>query len=360
MKNNFYLMHLIAAFLLLSVNGNAQNSKEQTTNVTQQTKSIFSTWQSKEVLQFHLKTDMKKFVKGKKEEEKQTALLKYVDKNGQEKKHTVKIRARGNMRKDICSFPPIKLYYPEDFLDSMGLNKRYNDYKLVLSCQSKSTYQDYVLKEFLIYKLYNLLTDLSYQVQLIQLTIEDSENKRKTIESYGFIIENNEEMADRLGGTLIKPKILSPRAIIPEHYDRMALFQYMIGNTDWYMYNKHNMKILKREGDSYPIIIPYDFDYSGIINAGYAVPHEKLPIEYVTERFFLGMCRAKGVYTPSLQLFRDKKAAILAACENFDLLDEKARKNTIKYLDDFFDILEDDKKTRRNIIEHCDQHIKID
>ena len=360
MKNIFYLLHLVAATLLLSVNGNTQTLKEQTTNVTEQTTSIFNTWQSKEVLQFHLTTDMKKFVKGKTAEEKQAALLKYIDKNGQEKRHTVKIRARGNMRKDICYFPPIKLYYPEDFLDSMGFNKKYNDYKLVFSCQSTSTYQDYVLKEFLIYQLYNLLTDLSYQVQLIHLTIEDSENKRKTIESYGFIIENDEEMADRFGGELIEPRILSPRAIIPEHYDRMALFQYMIGNTDWYMYNKHNMKILKREVDSYPIIIPYDFDYSGIINASYAVPHEKLPIEYVRERFFLGMCREEGVYTPSLQLFRDKKAAILAACENFDLLNEKARKNTINYLNGFFNILEDDKKTRRNIIEHCDQHVKFD
>ena len=360
MKNIFYLMQLITATLLLPVSSNAQTPKEQTTNVTQQTKSIFDTWQSKEVLQLQLTTNMKKFVKGKKEEEKQAALLKYIDKNGQEKGHSVKIRARGNMRKDICSFPPIKLYYSKGFLDSMGLNKRYNDYKLVLSCKSQSTYQNYVLEEFLIYQLYNLLTDLSYQVQLIHLTIEDSENKYKTIESYGFIIENDEEMADRLGGTLIKPRVLSPRAIIPEHYDRMTLFQYMIGNTDWYMYNKHNMKILKRAGDSYPIIIPYDFDYSGIINASYAVPHEKLPIEYVRERFFLGMCREEGVYTPSLQLFRDKKAAILAACENFDLLNEKARKNTINYLNGFFNILEDDKKTRRNIIEHCDQHVKFD
>lgn len=356
MKNLFYLTHLILAVLLFPIIGNTQT----TTGQIEKTESIFNIWQSEEMLKWHLTTNMKKFVKGKKEEVKQAALLKYITKDGQEKVHPVKIRARGNMRKDICTFPPIKLYYPESFLDSMGFNKRYNDYKLVLSCQAQSAYQGYVLKELLIYQLYNLLTNLSYRVQLIHVTIEDSENKRKKIESYGFIIENDEEMADRLNGKLIQPKILSPRAITPEHYDRMALFQYMIGNTDWYMYNKHNMKILKRTNDAYPIIIPYDFDYAGIINASYAVPHEKLPIDYVRERFFLGMCREKGAYSPSLELFRAKKADILATCENFDLLNEKAKKNMVKYLKDFFEILEDDKKTRRHIIEHCDQHVKIE
>lgn len=348
---------LISTLPTLSAQSTPATNQVKTTS---KDSSIFETLLREDLLSLHIKTNMKQLIKEKEEEKKQEAELSYLNKAGAKVVQAIKVRTRGNMRKNICSVPPIKIYFPKDTLEKAGFKRKFNDYKLVFSCQSSSIYENYILKEYLIYKLYNLFTENSYRVQLIHLTIEDTAEKHKTVESYGFIIENDDLLAARLNGELINPKILSPKSITPESYDQMAVFQFMVGNTDWFMYNKHNLKILKQPVVKYIAVIPYDFDYAGIINTNYATPHEKLPIEYVRERFFLGMCRDKGTYEPILQKFRDKKEAVLATCSNLQYLDEKAKKNAINYLEDFFEILDNPKKIRQKIVQHCDQHVKIE
>ena len=61
----------------------------------------------------------------------------------------------------------------------------------------------------------------------------------------------------------------------------------MIGNTDWSVPNQHNCKVLSGmniEHSDLGTIVPYDFDYSGLVDADYAVPYEGLALESVRER----------------------------------------------------------------------------
>ncbi|MBK9492182.1 MAG: hypothetical protein IPO07_27855 [Haliscomenobacter sp.] len=58
---------------------------------------------------------------------------------------------------------------------------------MVTHCiENKTIGNEQLLKEFLTYRLYNLLTDKSYRVQLIQITYVDSNGKDKE-KRYGFL-----------------------------------------------------------------------------------------------------------------------------------------------------------------------------
>src|SRR5690606_9238581 len=79
--------------------------------------------------------------------------------------------------------------------------KPHNKLKLVTHClDDKNDGQENLLKEYLAYKLYNELTDQSYRVQLIRINYVDTKGKVSKIRRYGIIIEDTDEMAERLGG----------------------------------------------------------------------------------------------------------------------------------------------------------------
>lgn len=121
--------------------------------------------------------------------------------------------------------------------------------------------------------------------------------------------------------------------------DRMAIFCYMIGNTDWSVPNQHNCKVLSSmsySGSNLGVIVPYDFDYSGLVDTDYAVPYEKLGIESVRERLYLGLCRSEDVFINALKEFSDKKEEFYKVINNFTLLSEKERKRMTEYLDSFY------------------------
>ena len=323
------------------------------------THSLLESLVRDEIPQAKLVTDFRKLIREKNKEERLKGTFSYQHGSGEPISWDIQVRTRGNQRKKVCYFPPLKLYFPKSELKARGFDKTYNDYKVVVSCKSVDRYGAFVLKEYLLYKLYGLLTDHSFRVQLLQLRIEDRQGKQKPLETYGFIIENQDELAARISGQLIETRMLSPKIIAPESYDLMALFQFMIGNTDWYAYINHNLKVFKAEGYDRPIVVPYDFDYSGAVNADYATPNGNYPMKSIRERYFLGPCKAEEEYAGILDEFRQKKEAILSTVEDFPYLEAGEKKELLNYLSEFFEIIENPKLTRQLILDHCDKHVKM-
>ena len=99
--------------------------------------------------------------------------------------------------------------------------------------------------------------------------------------------------------------------------------------------------------------MPYDFDYSGLVNAPYAVPCRGSSSLDVTDRVFLGPCRDVEKMEANFQFFQSKKAAILEACDAFEMFNSGTRKQVRKYIESFFAILDDPEKTRKEILEKC-------
>ncbi len=133
----------------------------------------------------------------------------------------------------------------------------------------------------------------------------------------------------------------------------MAIFQYMIGNTDWSVWVQHNIKLLKEDNSDLPIVVPYDFDWSGLVNAPYAVPAEILPIETVKTRLYRGFCKPDAELQPALDEFRQRKDEIYRTCNSVPFLTEKELKKVLQYIDDFFKIIENPKKVKSEFHQKC-------
>ena len=75
-----------------------------------------------------------------------------------------------------------------------------------------------------------------------------------------------------------------------DHFLKMAVFQFMIGNTDWSVPYLQNIKFITKDSTKAPLTVPYDFDHAGIVSAPYALPAEELEMSSVLERRYRGYC----------------------------------------------------------------------
>lgn len=198
-----------------------------------------------------------------------------------------------------------------------------------------------LLKEFMVYKIYNLITDKSFRVRLLNLNYRDSSGKKKTITDHAFLLEDIKEVAKRNNSTDWTEKKFGGAAIDRRQMETTAIFEYMIGNTDWSVPANHNMKLIHSKSDSTsrPFAVPYDFDYSGLVNAAYAIPDERLGIETVRERLYRGLPRTKEELTEAFDIFNKQKGDFYAAIENFNLLTRATKKEMKDYLDEFFNTI---------------------
>lgn len=320
--------------------------------------TLFQSFASETALPIHIKADLGAILLRKATAEKYSATLNYKDRLGYNRSWKVSLTPRGNMRNKHCLFPPLKLDVIKADLETAGFDPTFDDLKMVIPCKTDPKYQNLVLKEYLAYKLYNEITDLSFRVQLIDLTLEDYEGLVEPIKGKAFLIEKDDELAKRLNGRILKPTNADRKALDASIFDQMCLFQFMIGNTDWYVQNKHNIKLLLAENYSSPLPIPYDFDYAGLVDADYATPHKEIPIQNVKERYYLGPCRDKATFIPTLSLFKNKKENILTLCKNFTKSYPAILSTTPNYIQQFYTILEDDAQRAAMIEQHCDRHIK--
>lgn len=242
---------------------------------------------------------------------------------------------RGHFRKDFCYLPPLKINFKnqkDSGFSSLG------SLKLVSQCKTYGDFDQYLLKEFLIYRIYNLLTDMSFRVRLLNLNFIDSGGKRKTITEHAFLMEDVKDMAKRNNCGDWKNRKLFAADADRRQMTMVGIFEYMIGNTDWGVAVNHNTRyiISKKDSLARPFIVPYDFDYSGFVNTNYAVPDEKLGIENVRQRLYRGLPRTMEELNEVLDVFKKQKENIYALIEKFDLLTPKSKKEIIDYLDDFY------------------------
>ena len=248
----------------------------------------------------------------------------------------IKLRARGNFRRTFCDFPPLRLNFNiNDSADGVfgGIDKL----KVVPHC--RGGFEIYILKEYLIYKLYNALTDYSLRVRLMEISYFNTSRNSKPIKEYGFAIEPIELFEKRTGLMEYNSANLSQRNIKPDIMDLVAIFNYMIGNTDWSVPNQHNVQTFSQYESHYlssGTLVPYDFDHAGLVNTFYAHPYKDLPIESVLDRYYLGMCRNDEDLIPSIKVFAGKKSEFYRIINEFPYLNAASKKEMINYLNSFF------------------------
>ena len=212
--------------------------------------------------------------------------------------------------------------------------------KMVTHCEGGSDAGEYVLKEYLAYRIYNILSPYSFRVRLVRMKYIDTGRKNRESENWAFIIEPENLLVQRKNMYSVKNDGLGMSHMLPEDMERVALFEYMIGNADYSVSGRHNVKIIgqKEIGVQGFIPVPYDFDYSGLVNASYAVPGENLGIRSVTDRYYLGPCRDPESCRETIDLFTEKREEIIGMVEGFPFLERRNKSEMRAYLNEFFNL----------------------
>ena len=248
------------------------------------------------------------------------------------------MEVRGHFRKGYCYIPPLKIHFKSQKTSPL---KTLGSLKLVSQCSLAFFSETYLLDEYLIYKIYNLLTNMSFRVRLLKITFEDSLGKKKPMNEYAFLMEDEKDLASRNNCTDWKKGDIGDQGTDRHQMTTVALFEYMIGNTDWSVFAGHNIKLLLSKTDSfqhfYPV--PYDFDYSGFVNTNYATPDPRLNISSVRERVYRGYPRTIEELDEALEVFKNQKNNIYSLINNFQLLNSRDKKDLTFYLDQFFDLI---------------------
>jgi hypothetical protein len=234
--------------------------------------------------------------------------------------------------------------------------------KLVVPCKLGQGYWvQYVLSEYLAYRMLNLLTPLSFRVRLAEVKYIDSTGKDEEITRYGFLIEDDSDMAARNGGAKMDwpSGMVLPTAFEKNYAILVEVFQYLIANTDWSSAKDHNMELV-RGPTGQQFAVPYDFDFSGIVDARYAAPDPlfKDEITDVRQRLFRGWCsflvgRLSEDYEPVYEVFREKKDDIYSLWRNQVGLEEDTLKDNLEYLDEFYETLADPEKIESRMTAKC-------
>ncbi len=267
----------------------------------------------------------------------------------------VKIKTRGNFRRDEdnCTFPPLRINFKKK--EVVGtLFEGMDKIKLVTHCRPNSKgYRQNVLSEYLVYRVFNILTDTSFRVRPASINYIDTPSGKNTQESYAFFIEPDDVLAERIGGQEIKQKYLMQDSTRYEHISRLAVFQYFVGNTDWAVSTLHNIKLFVTDTLKPAYAIPYDFDWCGVVDAFYAQPQPRFELTSVTERLFRGFCRTREELEQEFDYFKMKKVEIYQLAENFEFLTKRQRKDILNYFDDFYEIIENEAMIKLEFMDKC-------
>lgn len=273
--------------------------------------------------------------------------------------HLLKARLRGNSRLRVCQFLPLRLNFSEK--SSTGtLFEDQDKIKLVTHCRNNQRGEQDLLEEYLAYRLFNLLSEVSYRVRLLQITYSDTGGKldAKAQNRYGFVIESARELATRINATAVNVTGISRNSLDSEQAALVYIFQYLIGNTDWSIVAADSDEFCCHNGDLFAIdsdlyLVPFDFDLSGLVNTRYAKPDPSLPINRVRRRLYRGYCTDPDALQKALQSVIDKQTEIMQLPQQIPGLLPKQSENASEYLRDFFERAADQQKLLNYFQSRC-------
>jgi hypothetical protein len=319
-----------------------------------ETDSVFS---REEPMDIRLEISLKQMRNSTKDTSWVSDKLYYRNGSGSFDSIKIDLKGRGHFRLTECYFPP--LWIKIDKKDAKGTafdgNKKL---KLVLPCKTYKEDNPLILREYLCYKLWEVISPYAFKTRLVNVDLtERGGKKNKNFQLKGILIEDLEKAAKRLNAEPKTDLKIAAWNLEDTNVLRFYMFQYLIANTDWSTTAQHNSKLILLPNRSY-IPLPYDFDLSGVVNAHYAfvslAGDVELPIENVRQRLYRGFCNPLGATQYVRVEIRAKEAALLSVPDLLKgQLDDKEISGIKSYLKEFFDILKSDYLFRDNILDKC-------
>ena len=314
-------------------------------------------FQTQDILKMTLRTDIE-FLR----EERDTlteveGTVTFVDLNGSETTKPVQVRVRGHFRLDPsnCNFPPLRLNFPRGDMDGTVFEGQ-DRLKLVTPCQdNRDDYQRYIYDEYLAYRVMNVLTPYSYRVRLVEVTYEDVEGDYETRTKHGFLLEADEQMAERNRAVFIDAPQMHPMMADGDQSVLMGMFNYMIANLDWSAVFFHNAVVMRLE-DGRHFTVPYDFDHAGAINARYATvpPQLQDQVRRVRQRLYREFCRPQLTQENVARMFAGKQEEVENLYRTFPYYAEPSQaEDAIEYYQEFWNVIADEDEFEDEILDNC-------
>lgn len=270
----------------------------------------------------------------------------------------VKIRTRGNFRRENCALPPIQLNFRKNELANTILDGQ-DKLKMVSPCDHGEKYQQLVFLEYLVYRLFALFSEYHFRTRLVQVGYVDTTGKIDPWQSVNFLIEDENAMAERSGSNLVQTQTSKRHEMDLQQTALVEVFQFLIGNVDYSTLKSppgdnccHNVKLISGSGKSF-LPVPYDFDASGLIDAPYAGVPEQLPIRRVTQRYFTGWCKEERRFREAITKLNDHREKAIAVFAESPLLNQRHRKKAVGFLEKSYELLSDEKHVKRYIFGRC-------
>jgi len=263
-------------------------------------------------------------------------------------------RTRGHFRKlrENCVYPPILIQFTKSDALKSSIFQEQNKLKLVTPCKD----DDFVVREWLVYKLYNLVTPKSFRARLVMVKLNNAKNNKTDPPFYGILLEEENQMAKRNGLVAVTRKI-DPEQAEQDAFITLTVFEYLIGNTDWGVQYLQNIKLIAVDSLNEPTAVAYDFDHAGMVSAPYAKPAEELLMNDVRQRRYRGYCITDMTkFDASIALFNRIKNDIYSLYTDCSLIDEKYKKSTIKFLDEFYATINNPEKMKKEFQYPCDKN----
>lgn len=289
--------------------------------------------------------------------------LTYQDDQGQTQSFEVSLEPRGNSRRDrdVCTFPPLWIHFDKKAVGGTLFAKQ-KKLKAVTYCRSPASFQDYVLKEYLVYRTFNELSDASFRVRLLKISFQEADSKSaksKPLVRYGFFIEHKKRLAKRLDLKVVEPaERISPARLVPEQAAIGEMFQYMVSNTDFSFIAPpegdnccHNTVLFEPAGadaETTPYLpIPYDFDRTGVVSPPNGEPAAELGQRSFKDRVYRGFCRDPAYLEAAIAQTRSSREAIEALFSTQEGLSKKAKDSSLKYLANYYRVIDDPRRREK-------------
>lgn len=272
----------------------------------------------------------------------------------------VALRARGHFRRrqSICDFAPLRLNFKKSQTRGTLFDKQ-DKLKLVTHCKKSQIYKESLLREYLAYRVFNILTDVSLRVRLLKVDYVDTTKDNRKFVNYAFLIEDEQRFAKRIEMPAAEIRRVTVPELRPEYTNLTALFHYFLANYDFSYVNPepdefccHNHILFGKEGEGY-YPVPYDFDMSGFVDTPHSGPPPSLNLYHSRARRYRGWCVNNKYLNASVELFTANRDAIIQLVNADDIQRIGARKSLLRFIDEFYEYIESPDMIDTKLVRDC-------
>jgi hypothetical protein len=289
-----------------------------------------------------------------------SATLSYHTQTDGEHRIPVMVRSRGGWRlkSKNCHVPPMFILFDKGLDGTLFAGQEM--LPVTTHCKKRVRYESYLLREFLAYRIYNLLTEKSVRVRLLNIVYRKPGGKGSDQPRKAFFSEHFNSMAERNGAVVRWERGNVPPPADPMELATMDLFQFMIGHVDWSTTRQHNVMLIRAQDASEEAAqeervtaVPYDFDFSGLVSAHYAGPPPELNLLNTRHRMYRGFCNPAIDWEALFARFQDIRPAVFELIGSVPDLSKSSQKNARRFIESFYEILDSPEKRKHQIIDAC-------